>query len=123
MIKTFVLILIIASSIFVGVQNGSADTAINKSAPITITIRYSHIWMIDGAPTIIVEVTSTTDDITITDININRGNCANIPARLGGGSTSNPKTLKFGESALYEGNCNKALEVEIKTNQGVWTFP
>lgn len=71
-----------------------------------------------GFPGVI--IANITDDVTVTNVIFNRGNCGR---RLSHGVTSWPAKLKFGETVSLHGTtpCN-LVEVSVSTNKGDWTF-
>lgn len=71
-----------------------------------------------------VHITSTTDELEIQDVIVNRGNCKieRLAEMFGGGKTL-PKKLKFGESAefSFSGPCT-AKQVDVITDLGEWSW-
>jgi len=63
-----------------------------------------------------VEIASLVDTVTITDIQLNRGNIK-LPS-----SVILPKTLKFGETTRIWHNNGTIREGTVQTNRGSWTF-
>lgn len=82
-----------------------------------IEVQFLKESSVPGLELIKVNVTSTADAVTITNVVVNRGNCVriNFPGDL-------PKPLKFGESFIYRfGSCNP-IEIDVTTNLGEWRF-
>lgn len=67
-----------------------------------------------------VSITSTVDEVKITDVIINRGNCQTISNKK-----QLPVKLKFGQKLdwlITRNLCGDVLEAEIQTDLGDWTF-
>jgi len=62
-----------------------------------------------------IKVSSVVNEVTITGITVNRGNCR--------GPSDLPKTLKFGEYVGYPfSECSNLIEITIETNKGDFDF-
>jgi hypothetical protein len=61
-------------------------------------------------------ITGQSESITFSNIVVNRGNCGVY------GPSNVTKTLKFGDIYLFYNNCNKILEVQLTTDQGLQIF-
>lgn len=59
-------------------------------------------------------ITSKADCIEIDSVDVNRGNCR--------GSSNLPKALRFGDTLQVTYFCEKLLEINVHTDQGVGTF-
>lgn len=66
----------------------------------------------------LITITSIVDNVSITSIKANRGNCTDVTLIY---VTPPPKTLRYGDQATYIFACN-VIEAEVKVDQGSWTF-
>jgi hypothetical protein len=94
------------------------DPIIPEQAPVQFELKLNPVWAEYGLG--MIEVQSTTDQVKIEKIILNRGGCSAID-----NSRPLPVTLGFGQ--IYTGyinNCglNKIIEIQIHTNLGNWTF-
>ena len=89
-------------------------TGCSQNAPVEVKITENPINAMTGfTHSLIVNVLSKTDLVTVQSIKINRGNC-----HVSGSSSQ----LKFGEVAkFYTGNC-EIQEIEVDTDSGDFTF-
>ena len=91
---------------------------IPEKAPIRIELKLNSAYAEYGLGKI--EVQATTDQVTINQIILNRGQCSAID-----NSIKMPVTLSFGRTYTgYINNCalDKIIEVQINTNLGNWKF-
>ena len=91
---------------------------IPEKAPIRIELKLNPVWAEYGLGKI--EVQAITDQVTINQIILNRGQCSAID-----NSIKMPVTLSFGRTYTgYINNCalDKIIEVQINTNLGNWKF-
>lgn len=91
---------------------------IPEEAPVRIDLKLNPAWAEYGLG--MIDVQSTTDQVTIEKVILNRGQCSAID-----NSIKMPVTLSFGR--IYRGyinNCSldKIIEIQINTNLGNWTF-
>ncbi|WP_332605179.1 hypothetical protein [Acinetobacter sp. ESBL14] len=104
------------------IERGNTPTSQNETvsttpatSPIKITVEqnphYSFIAMI--------KIQSLVDDVSISNITVNRGNCPLLQ------KISNPRRLGFGQTTSVDtNNCgkDKIIEVVVSTDQGDWKF-
>ena len=84
-------------------------TGCSQNAPVEVKITENPLF----SHSMIANVSSITDHVTVQSIKINRGNC-----HVSGSAS----TLKFGEVAeFYFGNCD-VKEIEVETDSGNFTF-
>lgn len=112
------LIASILTLLFIIGLNGCSDKTLEKS-PIKIEAKAltgNMFGITQKVP--IVEITSLVDEITITDVIANNGNCKMTVHR----QKEFPKTLGYGEKATagYSARCN-LIKVEVITDQGSWS--
>ena len=91
---------------------------IPEKAPICIELKLNSAYAEYGLGKI--EVQATTDEVTINQIILNRGQCSAID-----NSIKMPVTLSFGRTYTgYINNCalDRIIEVQINTNLGNWKF-
>ena len=91
---------------------------IPEEAPVRIDLQLNPAWAEYGLG--MIDVQSTTDQVTIEKVILNRGQCSAID-----NSIKMPVTLSFGHTYRgYINNCNldKIIEIQINTNLGNWTF-
>ena len=91
---------------------------IPEKAPIRIELKLNSAYAEYGLGKI--EVQATTDQVTINQVILNRGQCSAID-----NSIKMPVTLSFGRTYTgYINNCalDKIIEVQINTNLGNWKF-
>ena len=91
---------------------------IPERAPIRIELKLNSAYAEYGLGKI--EVQATTDQVTINQVILNRGQCSAID-----NSIKMPVTLSFGRTYTgYINNCalDKIIEVQINTNLGNWKF-
>ena len=91
---------------------------IPEKAPIRIELKLNSAYAEYGLGKI--EVQATTDQVTINQIILNRGQCSAID-----NSIKMPVTLSFGRTYTgYINNCalDRIIEVQINTNLGNWKF-
>lgn len=95
----------------------------NSELPISIDTYNRVNRTFNNFPYVEVVVTAKTDNITIEDIIVNRGNCIMERKNQFTSDKPIPTTLNFGTSvsSRFSGPCH-ASEVEIKTDQGNWTI-
>jgi len=89
-----------------------------EQAPIRIELKLNSAYAEYGLGKI--EVQATTDQVTINQVILNRGQCSAID-----NSIKMPITLSFGRTYTgYINNCSldKIIEVQVNTNLGNWTF-
>jgi len=68
------------------------------------------------------EITATEDDVTVTEVIFNRGNCGTQNTHVSGKQIL-PIDLKFGETFSINSRAGcVAAEVEIVTNAGSWVW-
>jgi hypothetical protein len=80
--------------------------------PLQVELGANAFW---GSPQL--ELTSLADEITVTDLTINRGNCKFNPHE------PLPHTLVYGASFKVDSpSCQNVLEVSIDTDQGSYDF-
>lgn len=93
-------------------------TPIPAKAPIRIDLKLNPAWAEYGLG--MIDVQSTTDQVIIEKVILNRGQCSAID-----NSIPMPVTLGFGRTYRgYINNCSldKVIEIQINTNLGNWTF-
>lgn len=91
---------------------------IPEEAPVRIDLKLNPAWAEYGLG--MIDVQSTTDQVTIEKVILNRGQCSAID-----NSIKMPVTLSFGRTYRgYINNCSldKIIEIQINTNLGNWTF-
>ena len=91
---------------------------IPEEAPVRIDLQLNPAWAEYGLG--MIDVQSTTDQVTIEKVILNRGQCSAID-----NSIKMPVTLSFGRTYRgYINNCSldKIIEIQINTNLGNWTF-
>ncbi|MGA4854479.1 hypothetical protein ACPC5U_14575 [Acinetobacter haemolyticus] len=91
---------------------------IPEEAPVRIDLQLNPVWAEYGLG--MIDVQSTTDQVTIEKVVLNRGQCSAID-----NSIKMPVTLSFGRTYRgYINNCSldKIIEVQVNTNLGNWTF-
>lgn len=91
---------------------------IPEEAPVRIDLKLNPTWAEYGLG--MIDVQSTTDQVTIEKVILNRGQCSAID-----NSIKMPVTLSFGRTYRgYINNCSldKIIEIQINTNLGNWTF-
>ncbi|NAR30845.1 hypothetical protein GPS61_13955 [Acinetobacter haemolyticus] len=91
---------------------------IPEEAPVRIELKLNSAYAEYGLGKI--EVQATTDQVTINQVILNRGQCSAID-----NSIKMPVTLSFGRTYTgYINNCalDKIIEVQINTNLGNWKF-
>ena len=91
---------------------------IPEEAPVRIDLQLNPAWAEYGLG--MIDVQSTTDQVTIEKVIHNRGQCSAID-----NSIKMPVTLSFGRTYRgYINNCSldKIIEIQINTNLGNWTF-
>lgn len=83
---------------------------------------YDKVNQIFGIKYVEVKVKAISDEVTIDDVIVNRGNCKIENKNIFNGETILPKQLKFGESVSvsFSGPC-EASQVDVVTNDGSWT--
>lgn len=96
------------------IPNETVST-IPTTSPVKITVEtnpyHSYISMI--------KIQSVVDDVSITNVTVNRGNCPLLQ------QISTPRRLGFGQTtAVDTSNCGreKIIEVIVSTDQGDWKF-
>lgn len=82
---------------------------------------YDKVNQLFGIKYVEVKVKSISDEVTVEDVIVNRGNCK-IEKNFLNGKSILPKQLKFGESVSvsFSGPC-EAVQVDVVTNDGSWT--
>lgn len=91
---------------------------IPEEAPVRIDLKLNPAWAEYGLG--MIDVQSTTDQVMIEKVILNRGQCSAID-----NSIKMPVTLSFGHTYRgYINNCSldKIIEIQINTNLGNWTF-
>lgn len=91
---------------------------IPEEAPVRIDLKLNPAWAEYGLG--MIDVQSTTDQVVIEKVILNRGQCSALD-----NSIKMPVTLSFGHTYRgYINNCNldKIIEIQINTNLGNWTF-
>lgn len=91
---------------------------IPEEAPVRIDLQLNPAWAEYGLG--MINVQSTTDQVMIEKVILNRGQCSAID-----NSSPMPVTLGFGHTYRgYINNCSldKIIEIQINTNLGNWTF-
>ena len=91
---------------------------IPEEAPVRIDLQLNPAWAEYGLG--MIDVQSTTDQVVIEKVILNRGQCSAID-----NSIKMPVTLSFGRTYRgYINNCSldKIIEIQINTNLGNWTF-
>jgi hypothetical protein len=106
------------------------STATAGDAPISVDLEYSELhirghFQHDEPGDGMITVTSNVDNVTISDLKVNQGNCVayiSNPPRTGRQNGRNTVELKLGEVlVLFFRNC-KIEDVTISTDSGNWTF-
>lgn len=91
---------------------------IPATSPVKINVKLNPAWAEYGMA--MIEVQAVTDNVTIQNVVINRGQCTAI-------ERSNPLPVKLSFGRVYTAYINdcvldKIIEVQIGTNMGDWTF-
>lgn len=83
---------------------------------------YDKVNQIFGIKYVEVKVKAISDEVTVEDVIVNRGNCKIENKNFFNGKPILPKQLKFGESVSvsFSGPC-EAAQVDVVTNDGSWT--
>ncbi|ASU03591.1 hypothetical protein RISINGSUN_79 [Erwinia phage vB_EamM_RisingSun] len=94
--------------------NASAE---QNTAP--VDVRFGHQTdPISGMQYTVAYVTAVSDDVVLTGIRVNRGNC-----RESVGNPAVPVSIYFGQTVKYlYMKCNRIIEAELRTNHGDWVF-
>lgn len=93
-----------------------------KSEPNVDIETYDKVNQLFGINYVEVKVKAISDEVTVEDIIVNRGNCKIENKNIFNGKPILPKQLKFGESVSvsFSGPC-EAAQVDVVTNNGSWT--
>lgn len=84
----------------------------SSEAPVTVELGQNPFW---GSPQL--KITSTTDEVVIETVEVNRGNCkVNSHEPL-------PHTLEFGDSFKVDApGCQNLLQASVETSGGSYDF-
>lgn len=98
-------------------------TACGSSVPLIDVETRDEINPIWHVAYVQVKVKAITEEITIADIQVNRGNCTSKNRDFFTQKPILPKTLKFGESVTmtFSAPC-EASQVDVTTDKGDWSF-
>lgn len=101
-----------------------SETTVTYSQPAVKVETYNKINPIWHLEYILVKIFSVVDEVVINDVILNRGNCKIENIDVFSKRPIIPKNLKFGESVSvsFSAPCEKALQLDIITNQGNWTW-
>jgi len=83
---------------------------------------YDKVNQIFGIKYVEVKVKAISDEVTVEDVIVNRGNCKIENKNILTGKSILPKKLKFGDSVSvsFSGPC-EAAQVDVVTSDGSWT--
>ncbi len=105
--KIITMIILVASFFMLGCSS-------NSKPPIKVTIGEKYSAYFDAYYPI-VDITSLVDDISISDVIVNKGNCKPV--------SHVPQKLKYGESYYISFfGCSNILKVKVVTNKGEWSW-
>lgn len=98
-----------------------ADEVALEESEVPVSISFERVPGALGQPLTYLIVQSTSDEVQVNSIDLNRGNCSAVPPSQSGAEL--PRTLKFGQSMrLLVIGCESVLEVSVDTNTGEHTF-
>lgn len=84
----------------------------SSDAPVTVELGQNTYW---GTPQL--RITAIVDSVTITNLEVNHGNCSPTP------QDPLPKTLGMGNVLKVEvGTCQSVIEVGLETSEGNYDF-
>jgi hypothetical protein len=84
------------------------------NSPVEVKLKQNPLNAMTGFTTsLIIEVSSTVDQVKVNSVVINRGNCH---------SSGSPAQLKFGQNANFHTSGCDVKEVEVDTDDGSFTF-